>query len=102
MDESGENRNGEKDRKEFLPPLDFGTIVSLLYLPALIHLGVMPNPATGETNERLPLAKRHIDLLDLLKEKTQGNLDEDEAKALDDMLGQLKMIYLQKTQTIKM
>ncbi len=91
-----------KGNKEFLPPLEFGSIVVLLYLPALVELGLIPNPATGQTGENLPLAKRNIDLLDLLKDKTKGNLEEAEEKALEDALSQLKLSYLEKSKIMKM
>jgi hypothetical protein len=90
------------DKKSFLPPLEFASIVVLLYLPALIQLGLIPDPATGETRENLPLAKRNIDLLDLLREKTKGNLDEEEDKAVGDALSQLKLAYLEKAKIMKM
>jgi hypothetical protein len=88
--------------KPFLPPLEFHSIVILLYLPALVELGLMDDPAGGEHHEDLDLAKRNIDLLDLLKEKTSGNLDEAEEKFLEDALSQLKMAYLKKADVIKM
>jgi hypothetical protein len=88
--------------KEFLPPLDFSSIVILLYFPALIQLGLMENPATGETRENLGLAKRNIDLLDLLKDRTKSNLEADEEKFLDGVLDQLKLAYLRKTDIVKM
>jgi hypothetical protein len=87
---------------EFLPPLDFSSIVILLYFPALIQLGLMENPATGETGENLVLAKRNIDLLDLLKDRTKGNLEADEEKFLDGVLDQLKLAYLRKADIVKM
>jgi hypothetical protein len=90
------------DKKEFLPPLEFGSIVVLLYLPALIQLGLIEDPSTGESRENLSLAKRNIDLLDLLKDKTKGNLEEAEEKVLDDALSQLKLVYLEKTKIMKM
>jgi hypothetical protein len=88
--------------KPFLPPLEFSSIVILLYLPALIELGLMEDPASGERLENLDQAKRNIDLLDLLKEKTSGNLDDAEEKFLGDVLSQLKMAFLKKADIIKM
>ncbi len=90
------------DKKDFLPPLEFGSIVVLLYLPALVQLGIVADPSTGKPTENLPLAKRNIDLLDLLRDKTKGNLDEEEGKALGDALSQLKLVYLEKAKIVKM
>jgi hypothetical protein len=88
--------------KPFLPPLEFSSIVVLFYFPALVQLGLMEDPANGEHREDLALAKRNIDLLDLLKDRTKGNLEEEEAKFLEDILSQLKMAYLKKADAIKM
>jgi hypothetical protein len=97
---------GEKDAasetKPFLPPLEFGSIVILLYFPALIQLGLMDDPGTGQPRVDLALAKRNIDLLDLLKDRTKGNLDEEEQKFLEDVLNQLKVAYLKKAEILKL
>jgi hypothetical protein len=95
---------GEEDRegKAFLPPLEFSSIVILLYFPALIQLGLMEDPASGEKREDLTLAKRNIDLLDLLKDRTKGNLEGEEEKFLEGVLDQLKLAYLKKADVLKM
>lgn len=87
---------------EFLPPLELGSIVILLYFPALIQLGLVEDPASGERRENLGLAKRNIDLLDLLKDRTKGNLEAEEQKFLDGVLDQLKLAYLKKADIVKM
>ncbi len=98
----------EKSRKNgqgpaFLPPLEFSSIVLLMYFPALIQLGLVEDPAGGGGfTENPELAKRNIDLLDLLRDKTKGNLDESEVKFLDGALGQLKLAYLKKAEKLKM
>ncbi len=87
---------------EFVPPLEFSSVIVLLYFPALIQLGLVEDPATGERGENLVLAKRNIDLLDLLKDRTKGNLEGEEQKFLDGVLDQLKLAYLQKANLVKM
>jgi len=87
---------------EFLPPLEFGSIVILLYFPALVQLGLVEDPGSGERVENLGLAKRNIDLLDLLKDRTKGNLEAEEEKFLDGVLDQLKLAYLKKADIVKM
>ena len=86
----------------FLPPLEFSSLVILLYFPSLIQLGLMDDPASGERRENLVLAKRNIDLLDLLKDKTKGNLDAEEERFLEDALGQLKLAFVKKAERLKM
>lgn len=92
----------EPGAPEFLPPLEFSSVVLLLYFPALIQLGLVEDPATGQVRENLGLAKRNIDLLDLLKDRTKGNLAPEEEKFLDGILDQLKLAYLRKADLVKM
>ncbi len=87
---------------KFLPPLEFSSIPILLYFPALIQLGLVEDPATGERHDNLGLAKRNIDLLDLLKDRTKGNLEPEEQEFLDGVLSQLKLAYLKKADIVKM
>lgn len=87
---------------EFLPALELGSIVILLYFPALVQLGLVDDPVAGELRENLPLAKRNIDLLDLLKDRTKGNLDREESEFLEGALSQLKTAYLRKAEILKM
>jgi hypothetical protein len=87
---------------EFLPPLEFSSIIVLLYFPALVQLGLVEDPVSGERSENLGLAKRNIDLLDLLKDRTKGNLEAEEEKFFDGVLDQLKLAYLKKADILKM
>ena len=97
-----EDEGGGRGGQEFLPPLDFSSIVILLYFPALVQLGLVEDPATGKRRESPDLAKRNIDLLDLLRDRTKGNLEAEEQKFLDGVLDQLKLAYLKKTDLVKM
>jgi hypothetical protein len=89
------------DRREFLPPLDFSSLVFPFYTQALVKLGLMEDPLHKESAANLDFAKRLIDVLDLLKERTRGNLKPDEEKFLETCLLQLKMEYMQKANLIK-
>ncbi len=92
----------EKEEKEqFLPPLEFSSIVMPLYTQALVSLGMLTDPKTGNKNENLKLAQRLIDLLDLLKDRTQGRLKAEEEEFLSTCLYQLKWHYLEKIKYIK-
>ncbi len=95
-------KDGRGGAGEFLPPLEFSSVVMLLYFPALVQLGLVTDPAMGEQRENLGLAKRNIDLLDLLKDRTKGNLEPEEDKFLDGVLDQLKLAYLRKAELVKM
>ncbi|MDP2600753.1 MAG: DUF1844 domain-containing protein [Deltaproteobacteria bacterium] len=76
------------------PQLDFGTFVLSLAAAAQVHLGAAPDPS-GKTEKNLDLAKQTIDLLALLEEKTKGNLTEEEAKILSQILTQLRLQYVE-------
>ena len=55
----------------------------------------MGNPLTGKTEKSLDQAKYMIDLLQLLKDKTAGNLDKDEQNLLNGCLYDLRMKYVE-------
>lgn len=80
-----------------LPEASFQVIVSTFATQAAVGLGQIPNPATGEADEDLPQAKFAIDLLQILDEKTEGKLDDEEAKFLKDCLYQFRMLFINKS-----
>ncbi len=87
-------------KREFLPPLDFSSIVLPFYTQALVKLGLLNDPLNAEAEENLELARRLIDLLDMLKEKTRGNLNPEEERFIEACLQQLKAGFLQKSKII--
>jgi len=78
-----------------LPRPDFKMFLSGLAGQAVIHLGLAEDPSTGKREKDLDKAKYTIDLLQVVKEKTQGNLDAEEQKLLDGMLYDLRMRYVE-------
>jgi hypothetical protein len=90
---------GDAASPEYLPPLDFSSIVLPLYAQALIKLGILQDPAGSGTGENLELARRLIDLLDLLKDRTRGNLKPEEEKFLETCLQQLHLGFVEKAKT---
>lgn len=85
----------DQDRTDESSAGPFSTLVVMLGTTALVHLGVAPDPAGGETKVDLGQAKQVIDLLDVLKAKTVGNLTAVEARLLDDLLFDLRLRYLE-------
>jgi len=89
------------------PPLDlpgtspelggpgFYDLVASLAEPALIYLGDAPLP-DGQDATNLEMARLHIDLLDVLRRKTAGNLTAQESAYLEDLLYRLRVRYVQK------
>jgi hypothetical protein len=79
--------------------IDFYTFVLSLGSSAFIHLGDAPHPETGElVPANLPLAKQTIDILSMLREKTRGNLTPEEEKFMENLLTDLRLRYVSKSQ----
>jgi hypothetical protein len=76
------------------PPASFDVLLSMLFTQAMALLGQMPDPASGKTTINKPYAKHYIDTLDMLSEKTKGNLSDDEKKMLSEALHALRMMYV--------
>ncbi len=75
--------------------VEFTTLVLMFSTAAMIHLGAAPDPVSGETKSDLAQAKQMIDLLDMLRIKTAGNLTVEESAMLDNLLFDLRMRYLE-------
>ncbi|MEL6895299.1 MAG: DUF1844 domain-containing protein [Planctomycetota bacterium] len=86
--------NDADDASEFeIPEASFSTLVSLLATQALAALQMMPDGSEPPPLNK-PLAKLHIDLLELLGEKTQETTTEDERKGLSEVLHMLRMAFV--------
>jgi len=81
-----------------LPALDFATFILSLSSSVLINLGILENPITKKSEKDIKAAKQTIDLIALLKEKTSGNLTEDESKLIGDLLTELQLQYCRSTE----
>ena len=62
---------------------------------AALFLGQIPNPKTGEPEVNLDLARMFIDQLEMIQEKTRGNLTNEEAAVLRNTLSNLQMAYVE-------
>jgi Domain of unknown function (DUF1844) len=72
----------------------FAELLNMLAMQAMIGLGGYQGPG-GERIPPNPVSAKHfIDLLDVLEKKTKGNLDEDEQKAMDAVMYELRMQYV--------
>lgn len=92
----------QTEQKVIIPPLDFSSLVLPFFTQGLISLGQAEGVESSEAEKNLELAKRLIDLLDLMKDRTQGNLKKEEETFLDSCLHQLKLSYMEKTKIIKL
>jgi len=73
----------------------FATLVSYLSTTAMFQLGLLPGPGGEYLPPDLANGRRTIDLLEVLQEKTHGNLSEEEAKLLDEVLYELRMSFVE-------
>lgn len=93
-DEQPDNAQPRNDPQAEEPELDFGMFVMSLASSVLVHLGELAHPEAGAGAANLPLAKQTIDILGMLRDKTRGNLSQEEAQLLDNLLYDLRMKYV--------
>jgi hypothetical protein len=91
---SKEEAGKEQGQRTVLPDVNFSYFLISLSSSALFHLGELADPQTGQKTKDLPIAKHTIDTIAMLKEKTKGNLTDEEQKALDSILADLRWRYV--------
>ena len=74
--------------------VEFTGLVLGLCSAALSYMGVDPEGGAGRTDKNLILAKQNIDIIELLRQKTQGNLTDDERNLTLQVLTDLRMRYV--------
>lgn len=75
-------------------PASFVNFLSTIATNAAAALGAVPHPATGQRSLDLETGKYWLDVLSMVKEKTKGNLHEQETRLLDGLLADLRMQYV--------
>jgi hypothetical protein len=79
----------------------FSNLVVMLSSSAMQQLGKIVNPLNNKTEVNLEAAQVTIDMLTMIKNKTEGNLDQDESKMLSDILASLQMNYVETAESAK-
>ncbi len=79
----------------------FMQLVAMFQVAAMQQLGKVPNPATNEIERDLDQARVSIDMLEMLKQRTEGNRSEAESEVLDKVLFELQMNYVDETRRPK-
>ena len=82
-----------------LPQVDFASFVMMLTNNVMVFLGQVPNPMSQQPQVDLEQAKHTIDIIMMLREKTRGNLTDEEERFLQELLPQLQMAYVQARQS---
>ena len=71
--------------------MNFASFLLSLATTGMVHLGEIPEPTTGQKMENLEAARQMIDILRILKEKTEGNLSSEESQLMENLLYELQM-----------
>ncbi|MDO9559224.1 MAG: DUF1844 domain-containing protein [Syntrophales bacterium] len=86
----------ESEREEAFPEVNFVNFVLSLSTTAMYHFGDFPDPVSQKAQRNLTAAKQTIDILGMLRSKTEGNLDDDEKSLMDGLLFELRMRYVKE------
>jgi hypothetical protein len=78
-----------------MPPASFELLLTMLATEALMALGQVPHPVTGQAQTHRSQAKYLIDMLDVLRTKTQGNLTPGEQQLIESLLHQLRLAFVE-------
>ncbi|GAB4127374.1 MAG: hypothetical protein Kow0040_00940 [Thermogutta sp.] len=78
-----------------LPPPSVTSLAGILALEAMACLGSLPDPLSGKVHVRLNRARHLIDTIELLRRSTQGNVSSEETAALEEILHELRLGFVQ-------
>ncbi len=81
--------------QEAIPEPSLTELINIIVMQALVGLGMMSGPGGERIPPNLEVAKHYIDMLQVLEEKTKGNLTEEEKKLLDQVLYETRMSFVQ-------
>src|SRR5262245_5565706 len=76
----------------------FRGLIESLASQALLYMGAMSDPMTGQAHQDLNQAQTMIDMLGMIEEKTKGNLAKEEAEMLKEVLDEVRMHFVRLTQ----
>jgi len=93
-------RRSVADRAGSSPETPFANFIEPLIAQAYMSLGMLRNPYQPQAKVDPGAARQMIDILNLLQEKTAGNLTPEEEDFLTTHLGELKLAYVQRTKSI--
>jgi hypothetical protein len=77
-----------------MPPASLELLLTMLATEALVALGQIPHPATGQVQIQRNQAQYLIDMVHMLREKTKGNLTPNEQQLIETLLHQLRLVFV--------
>jgi len=87
--------------REELNEARFTQLIFTFQAAAMQQMGKLINPLTGKVEKNMEQAKRSIDIVAMLEEKTKGNLNEREKKLIEGVLFELRMNYLDELKVVE-
>ena len=96
-EETPEQPEFERQPVEEPTGVDFTMLINAMAEPALLFLGEIAHPSSGQPQMDLERARIQIDMLDLLRVKCRGNLTSQEDGLLDRILYQLRMLFVERS-----
>ncbi len=75
----------------------FFSLIYSFQMQTMMHLGKIKNPVTDKIEIELPAAQATIDLIEMLSEKTKGNLTDEEKRFVDTAISDLKLNYVEES-----
>jgi hypothetical protein len=78
-----------------LPDPSFAELINIVVMQAMAGMGLLAGPDGQRMPPNLPMAKHFIDMLQVLEDKTKGNLTDDEKKLLDQVLYETRMSFVE-------
>ncbi len=93
-EDAGKDPGKGSPDKELLYEFGFSTFILSLSTSALVHLGELPDPLSNTKEVNLQLAKQTISIIEMLKEKTEGNLTKEEENLIDSVLYDVRLKFV--------
>jgi hypothetical protein len=93
-EDAGKDRIKGSPDKELLFEFGFSTFILSLSTSALVHLGELPDPLSSTKEVNLQLARQTIGIIEMLKEKTEGNLTKEEESLIDSVLYDVRLKFI--------
>ncbi len=98
--EKAKGDSGQRPQPGQLPKADFKSLMGVLASQAIMGLGAVGDPKSGRVVIDLDGARFSIDLLGVLEETTKGNLNDEEATELKQIITELRARFVQIAQLV--
>jgi hypothetical protein len=92
---AGQSQAAGGDADMPMPPASLELLLTSLATEALMAMGQLPHPATGNMQVQRSQAKYLIDMVEILRDKTKGNLTPGEQQLIENLLHQLRMVFVE-------